>query len=176
MVKLRTLCPAARALRAMLFATGGAALMIACGGGSGGSEPSERGVLDESAAAVPSIVLDPPQTVGASDRIRLTWQAQGAQSFVVFIQHATGQAFEEVRADIGPREAQFVRGAAWKFDFPTAKVRVRACNPAKGCVDSNEQAMESVLLSSVAQLTYADPAAQFVKFGYATALSADGNT
>jgi hypothetical protein len=177
MVKLQTLCLAARTLRAMLFATSCAAVLIACGGGGGGnSESSDRGVLDESTGAVPSIVLDPPQTIGASDRIRLTWQAQGAQSLVVFIQRAADQPFEEMPADIRPREAQFVRGAAWQFDFPTAKVRVRACNPAHGCVDSNEQAMESVLLSSVAQLTYADPAAQLVQFGYATGLSADGNT
>jgi hypothetical protein len=176
MVKLPTLCLAARTLRATLVATGCAAVLIACGGGGGSNpESSDRGLLDESTSAVPSIVLEPPQTIGTSDRIRLTWQAQGAQSFAVFIQRADSQAFEEVAADIQPMEAEFVRGAAWKYDFPTAKVRVRACNPNRGCVDSNEQAMESVLLSSVAKLTSADPA-RIVGFGGATALSADGNT
>jgi hypothetical protein len=121
----------------------------------------------------PSIALNPPATVGQSNRIGLTWQAQGGQtSFTVFVQRAAGEAFEAVDAVVAGQSAQFSRGAAYRLDFPTARVRVRGCIDANQCVDSNEQPLVDALLGGLTQLS-ADP---FGKSFSGVVLSADGNT
>ena len=121
----------------------------------------------------PGITLNPPATVGQSNRIGLTWQAQGGlTSFTVFVQRAAGAAFEAVDAVVAGQSAQFSRGAAYRLDFPTARVRVRGCMDANQCVDSNEQPLVDALLGGLAQLS-AEP---FGNHFLGVALSADGNT
>jgi hypothetical protein len=121
----------------------------------------------------PSIALNPPATVSPSSRIGLTWQASSSlTSFTVFVQRAAGQAFEAVDAVVAGQSAQFERGAAYRLDFPTARVRVRGCMDANQCVDSNEQPLVDALLGGLVQLS-AEP---FGNRFEGVTLSADGNT
>ena len=149
--------------------------LVSCGGGQ--SEPAAP-VDDARAAGAgvagdPGITLNPPATVRQSNRIGLTWQAQGGlTSFTVFVQRVAGQTFEAVDAVVAGQSAQFSRGAAYRLDFPTARVRVRGCMDANQCVDSNEQPLVDVLLGGLAQLS----AAPFGNHFKGVALSADGNT
>ena len=162
------------AARRMLLSACTVAL-VSCGGGQ--SEPAapldgER-TAGAGVAVGPSIALNPPGTVGPSNRIGLTWQAQGGlTSFTVFVQRAADQAFEAVDAVIAGQSAQFSRGAAHRLDFPTARVRVRGCVDATQCVDSNEQPMVDALLGGFVKLS-AEP---FGGSFSGVVLSADGNT
>jgi hypothetical protein len=149
--------------------------VYACGGGNAGTgsapEPQDSAAEASTAAEALSIALDAPQRVGNSNRIQLSWQAQGAPNrFTVFVQRTAGEAFEAIDSAVAGNAAQLARGAAWRYDFPTARVRVQACKGQR-CVDSNEQPLLDVLLGGIAQLT-PNAADGFAR----TALSADGNT
>ena len=164
----------AGARRLLLSACAGVAL-VSCGGGQNTPAAPEGGVSPAGADATdgPSIALNAPATVGKSSRIGLSWQAQGGlTSFTVFVQRAADQTFEAVDAVVSGQAAQFSRGAAYRWDFPTARVRVRGCSAEEQCVDSNEQPLVDVLLGGIAQLS-ADPFGD--RFG-GIALSGDGNT
>jgi hypothetical protein len=164
----------ARARRVLLTAYVGVAL-VSCGGGHNTSAAPDDGVSPAGADATdePGIALNAPATVGKSSRISLSWQARGGlSSFTVFVQRAADQTFEAVDAVIAGQSAQFSRGAAYRWDFPTARVRVRGCSAVDQCVDSNEQPLVDVLLGGIAQLS-ADP---FGDRYLGSTLSADGNT
>ena len=148
--------------------------LVACGGGQSGPAARVANVGPAGADTTdgPGIALNPPSTVGPSNRIGLTWQSPSSFTlFTVFVQRAAGQAFEAVDATVAGNSGQFARGAAWKLDFPTARVRVRGCNDANQCVDSNEQPLLDALLGGLAPLPTTG-AASFSK----VELSADGNT
>jgi|GEM_PF-2766928 len=151
--------------------------LVSCGGGKGGSAALVDGIGAAAADSVSdsSIALNPPGTVGESNRIGLTWQASGAfTSFTVFVQRAEGLGFEPIDATVGSNSAQFARGAAYRLDFPTARVLVRGCSDSNQCVDSNAQPLLDVLLAGVARVA---PALQPLRvFGFSISLSADGNT
>ena len=149
--------------------------LVSCGGEQSGPAAPVDSALAAGAdsAAGPSIALDPPGTVGLTPWISLTWQAPSSlTSFTVFVQRGAGQAFEAVDAVVAGQYAQFLRGAAYRLDFPTARVRVRGCTDANQCVDSNEQPLLDALLAGLGQLT----AQSFGGFFMGTALSADGGT
>ena len=157
--------------RRVLFSACTVAL-VSCGGGqSAPTAPVDSvGPTGADTTDGPSITLNPPTTVGESNRLEVTWQAQGdLTSFTVCVQRATGVGFETVDAIIGSNSAQFERGAAYRLDFPTARVRVRGCNDAGQCVESNEQPLLDPLLGGLAENT--------AQYGLSqVALSADGNT
>lgn len=166
--------------RSLPLAAACALALWGCGGGGGGApDNGARDIAGGSAGGEPgalAIELEAPQTVGASSGVQLRWKVQGgAQSFQVFVQRAAAEAFEPVDARIVGHSAQFARGAAWRYDFPSAKVRVQACDPRQQCVQSNEQPLETVLFDGVATLRFTDPS-QFVRWGRHVALSADGDT
>ena len=109
--------------------------LVSCGGGQSGpaAPPVDSvGPVGPSGANTsdgPSIALNTPATVGPSNRIALTWQAPSSlTSFTVFVQRAADQAFEAVDAAVAGQSAQFARGAAYRLDFPTARVRVHGCD------------------------------------------------
>jgi hypothetical protein len=158
------------------------AALWGCGGGGAPGDPPPDGNAGGTTGAAGaegggelSIVLDAPQRVPPGSDIRLTWQAAGASAFTVFVQAATGQPFEAVSATVAPGTAQFARGAAWKLDFPSARVRVRACDATQNCVDSNEQPLEEALLAGIARVSPDETAFNAV-FASNIALSADGHT
>src|SRR5262245_22759893 len=149
--------------RRLMLGTACVATLVSCGGGqgdgaAGSSSPVPATGTDSTAAAVTdsacdaTITLAAPRNLGASNRIELSWQAQGVTSFSVLVRRAAGQAFEPVDAVVAGESAQFSRGAAYRLDFPTARVRVRGCNGAKQCVDSNEQPLLDALLGTVIEL------------------------
>jgi hypothetical protein len=149
--------------------------LVACGGGAGEPvAPADGGrTAGAGVAGTPGITLDPPATVGQSNRIGLAWQAPGDfTSFTVFVQRAAGQPFEAVDAVVAGQTAQFARGAAYRLDFPTARVRVRGCIDATRCVDSNEQPLVDALVGGLVRLS----AAPFGNRFSGVVLSADGNT
>jgi hypothetical protein len=156
------------------------AALWGCGGGGGASSggTSPEGSADTAGADSSGelgIVLDEPQVVPPGSDIRLTWRASGSTQFTVFVQAASGQAFEPVDATITQGTAQFARGAAWKLDFPSARVRVRACDASQNCIDSNAQPLQEALLAGIARVTSDDLALNAV-FASRIALSADGGT
>ncbi|HEU5297681.1 MAG TPA: hypothetical protein VFU71_23085 [Burkholderiaceae bacterium] len=149
--------------------------LVSCGGGQDPPAAAPEGGVSPAGANGtdgPSIALNPPATVGQSNRIGLTWQAQGGlTSFTVLVQRAADQAFDAVDAVVSGQSAQFSRGAAYRLDFPTARVRVRGCDGSNQCVDSNEQPLLDALLAGVAHVT-ADVAPPLI----GAKLSSDGNT
>lgn len=159
-----------------LMALAGA--LAGCGGGGelGSGTPAGQ---EETEAGAPgqalSITLDPPQPQDDSRRIRLTWQAQGASTFAVLLQRQAGTGFEPVGARIDGSTATFARGAAWRLDFPTARVQVRACNEARHCISSNAQPLLEVLLAGIRHLPPGDDYARAAQYGSHTAISTDGN-
>ena len=155
------------------LAAAGTVVLASCGGGSSGPEapaaPGSSGVV----ADAHLFALDPPATAAPSNRISLTWHAPAPlSSFTVFVQRAAGQAFEAVDAQVNGGSAQFMRGAAHRWDFPTARVRVRGCDAAGQCVDSNDEPLRDALLGGLTPLS----ADRFGRAFSGVVLSADGNT
>ena len=156
-----------------LFALALAALSGCGGGNSPGAADGATATLGDGAVGS-AFVLHPAQTDGPSNRIRLTWQGAPG-TFTVFVQRASGQAFDAVDATIMGRTAVFARGAAWRYDFPTAQVRVRACDADHGCVDSNTQPLLDALLAGIARVEPQQVGFN-AGFGNQVALSDDGHT
>jgi hypothetical protein len=147
--------------------------LVSCGGGQGEAAAPADGV-DAAGADTggPGIALNLPTTVGQSNRIGLTWQGSSSlTSFTVLVRQAAGQAFQTMEAAIAGQSAQFSRGAAYRWDFPTARVRVRGCDTLNQCVDSNEQPLFDALLTGISHVT-ADVPPPLTD----AKLSADGNT
>lgn len=148
-------------------------VLVSCGGGQGEPVAPVNGVGTGVDAEGPRIALNLPGSAEPGNRIGLTWQAPSSlTSFTVFVQRNAGQAFEAVNAQISGTSAQFSRGAAYRWDFPTARVRVRGCDPADQCVDSNEQPLLDALLGGLVKLS----AESFGNIFSGAVLSADGNT
>lgn len=161
-----------------IAATGVAAwLVVACGGGGDGQGAVPRSVVSPDEAVAVGITLDPPGTVEGTNRIALTWRSEGAPtSFDVFVQSAEGEAFVAVTdAVAGGDAAQFARGAAWHYDWPTARVRVRACDAQQRCADSNEQPLLDALAGGVVKLL-PDPLPQDGGYHRQFYFSRDGST
>lgn len=143
---------------ARLLAVGVTVLLAACGGeGSSGVDGplASAGTDEESTAASGplAVTLEAPQRVAPSSDIGLRWQAQGgAVSFAVYVQHATGFGFEPADAVIAGHTARVKRGAAWRYDFPTAQVRVQGCNREGRCVHSEARPLTEVLLAGVVRV------------------------
>jgi hypothetical protein len=158
------------------------ALLAALWGCGGGGRTPDEASADGTAGAAGAanggalgIVLAEPQVVSPGSDIRLAWRAPGATSFTVFVQPMAGSAFEPVDATVGQNTATFARGPAYKLDFPTARVRVRACDVQQNCTDSNAQPLQGALLAGVARFGPTGLAANSV-FASRIALSADGRT
>lgn len=136
------------------LATAFALLLAACGGGGSDGSPPESPSGGHDGAPPISIELDPPRVVAGTNRIALSWQAQGSPtSFRVFIRPAIGEDFVAVDdAAIGNDGAQFARGAAWRYDWPEARVRVRACASPTRCAESNSQPLLEVFEAGVVAL------------------------
>jgi hypothetical protein len=156
-------------------------LLAACGGGSGTSHPN-----DTRDAAAPegdvngvSIVLEAPIALPDSRWIGLRWHAAGATDYRLEIQRDAGAPFEFIPGYAASEDrsgATFFRGATWRLDFPTARVRVVACAGGEQCVTSNEQPLQDVLLAGIRKLI---PGADYLPardFATRTAISTDGNT
>jgi hypothetical protein len=148
--------------------------LAACGGESSSSEPAAAVGIDEQSAEL-SIALDVPQNLEDRRRIALTWQARGASTFVVRIEREAGAGFEPIDASIAGNTAQFTRGPGYKFDFPTARVHVRACDAAQRCVDSNAQPLLEVLMASLDRVVPGADLGRTFAFGSPMAISDDGN-
>jgi hypothetical protein len=150
--------------------------LVSCGGGQSApttpvDSPTPAGANTTDG---PSIALDPPIAVEQSSRIGLTWQASSnLSSFTVLVKRTAELNSEAVDATVGPNSAQFARGASWRLDFPTATVRVRGCDTANQCIESNERPLLDALLSGLARLTNRD---RLQLFSGPHRLSADGNT
>lgn len=152
--------------------------LAACGGGGEkASAPDPNAIAGEEVVGQ-QVALDPPQLSEDRERIRLTWQAgPDATVFTAFVQRTSDAAFEPIEADVSGNNGEFLRGPAWRWDYPSAQVRVRACDQGgKVCATSNSQALLDVLLASSARIT---PAPEFpVGHGFAEQilLSRDGRT
>jgi hypothetical protein len=161
-----------------VLASVGVVALVSCGGGQ--NDPAATAAPMDGVelagagdAEGPRIALDAPSAVAPSNRIGLTWRAPSSlTSFTVFVRRADGEAFEAIDATVAGASAQFARGAAHRWDFPTARVRVRGCGLADRCVDSNEQPLLDALLGGLVQLS----AASFGGVFSGVVLSADGNT
>lgn len=174
-IRWRSRWPAFAAAAAMTgFLTG-------CGGGGdAGRTGSDPTAVDDAsgsvgdAAAVQSVTLEAPQRLAPGTDIGLRWQVDGdAARVVVEVQRDAREAFEPVDATVDGSAARLPRGAAWRYDFPSAKVRVQACDAGGGCVRSNEQPLGDALLAGVTTLVAPDGVDGF---GSPIALDASGDT
>jgi hypothetical protein len=148
--------------------------LAACGGGEQASAPPGTSVSDESAAR--QVVLAAPQLSEDRERILLTWQAWPEARVTVHVQRMAGGAFEAVEADISGSNGEFVRGPAWRWDFPSAQVQVRACDPSNFCATSNSQPLLEPLIASVARILPPPEMPKGNGFAEQILLSRDGRT
>lgn len=153
-----------------------AGLLSGCGGGSGSDAEAGNPKAAPAGPATGSIVLDVPASVAGTSHIALHWRTTGnAATFSVWLQPSRTQEFREIASGVTGTSTQVPRGASWKLDFPTARIRVRGCDATGArCTDSNEQPLVDALMGGVLNL---DPLATQVNGGYGGfQLSSDGNT
>jgi hypothetical protein len=163
------------------------AALAGCGGGSDGLAIDDAGqaatntdpvaTLETTAGAPapPSVTLAEPTNVAGTKRIALTWTARGASVFTVLVKRSERDDFEAVATRANTRSTVIDRGTAWRYDFPTARVKVRGCTPSQHCADSNEQPLLNALLGSVVDIGPADGVGASV-FGHNVALDGAGDT
>lgn len=166
-----------RAARRVLMVAA-CATVAACGGDSGdgtSASPGAAGATGQPSGIAPiGLTLDPPQAINAGQRIGLRWQLDGdANAVIVRVQRSANAGFQVVDAEVSGNTATFDRGPARHYDFPTAAVRVDACNTAGQCVQSNVRPLADLLLGGVAQLRARPPGVDAL-FGGPLSFSANG--
>lgn len=170
--------------RAGLAAAAGvafAALLAGCGGGSGstGAAPADGPTAVGGAhGTAPSITIGAPVSMPDARLVGVPRQASGVRFFTTELTETAADPFHSVPGtafpDIGSG-ASFERGRVGRFDYPTARVRVRGCSDDGDCVTSNEQPLQDALFASARRLTPGDDYPGGAGFGTRTALSTDGN-
>lgn len=168
------------ASRVFVLATVLACAMAGCGGGAdvtASPAQSQSDNTDVSTASAPSVTLAAPQAIEGSDRIRLSWSAPSkALTFSVLLQRSDQHGFEPVASGLNGTTTALDRGPAWKLDFPTARVKVRACHRrSHKCADSNAQPLLDALVKGVVELHSVRPTSADA-FANSVSLSRDGNT
>jgi hypothetical protein len=149
--------------------------LAACGGGGDqASTPGPTGVSDDT--AVRQVVLGAPQLSQDRERVVLTWQAWPEAQVTVWIQRTADEPFEAVEASVAANGGEFARGPAWRWDYPSAQVQVRACDPTDFCATSNNQPLVEVLLASTGQITPSPEMPRGNGFAEQIILSRDGRT
>jgi hypothetical protein len=142
--------------RCFALASALAFALSGCGGGSSNAiepAPAEVPSAEIDAGRGAAITLSAPQAVAGSNRISLHWRAHSkALSFSVLLQRSENDRFVTVAEGLRGNSTIIDRGAAWRLDFPTARVKVRGCNPGHRCTDSNEQPLLSALMAGVITL------------------------
>lgn len=129
-----------------------AALLAGCGGGSA----VPRGVSDGRSAydgleAAGVLELAPPRPDWSQRNgyVLLDWSDDGTlATYSVWLSRRAGAKFEEIAATFAGRTALIAPGPSWTIDFPTALVRVRGCDAAGACSDSNAQPLGAMLVES----------------------------
>ena len=159
------------------------AVVAACGGGSDRPAVAPISTTHSTSSSGPpeqalGIVLDAPQISADRQHIMLTWQAgTDATLFSVAVQRTADSQFETIDASFNGCSAQFARGGAWRWDFPTAHVQVQACNSTRQqCVTSNSQPLLDVLLASMTRITPAENFRRGTQFAEQLVLSRNGRT
>jgi len=154
------LCQPSWRRTAAAFAFAGS--VAGCGGGSNGTDPAAQAVPSDPVGQGPQITLSAPKTVEGTNRISLQWSAHGnALVFAVLLKPSEAEQFAIVADGLSGTSTVINRGPAWKLDFPTARVKVRACTPGVRCVDSNEQPLLDALMAGIVPLQSARPDPSF---------------
>src|SRR5262245_21496347 len=155
-----------------------AAMLAACGGSDAPTTtipPMSASPIGADAAQ--SITLAEPTNVFGTNRIALSWSAHGsALTFSVLLKRSERDEFDVVAQGIDTQSTEIRRGAAWRYDFPTARVKVRGCTPGNDCFDSNEQPLLSALLGGVIALDPSPDSLTNSAFGSRLALDGIGDT
>lgn len=147
-----------------------AALAANCGGAETGGTSN-----DKPAASAQAFVLAPPVAVPGSHRVRLTWQGAPTGRVVSVWLADDTQAFRAIATGLRGATAEVDLGATWTLDWPSARLRLRACPAGMPCVDSNAQPLVEALLGTVARVEPVEQKLASV-FSIRVALSADGST
>ena len=168
------------------------AVLSGCGGGSANdavAPAAESVAVDGAAGPVSRISLATPEAVDGSNRIALRWSAHGkALRYSVLLRRSDREDYTVVADGLSGGSTIIARDAAWQFDFPTARVKVRGCNPGNRCTDSNEQPLLGALMDGIVALRSEQPDRTFnvnnpdgtinVRFDFfslAVALNANGS-
>ena len=144
--------------------------LAGCGGGGGGaaSQGLQGGQAADGppdgveAATVGAVSLEAPQaqTDGGAPtgRLVLEWSAaEGAVRYRVEVAPRAGADFAAVEAAVSGRRAVYDPAPTWRLDWPTARVRVQACDAADACTASNPQPLATTLAASRPELVPGDP-------------------
>ena len=148
-----------RAASAALASLG---LALAGCGGSDNATPAavatQEDAVDAAAGQGQRIALATPEAVEGTNRIALRWSAHGqAQRYSVLLKRSANEDYGVLAEDLAGGSAVIVRGPAWQFDFPTARVKVRGCNRGGRCIDSNEQPLLGALMDGIVALRSGQP-------------------
>jgi len=147
--------------------------LVACG--SGGEKRSSGALIGDESALVATITLAEPEALAGTASISLSWHGEGPiAEYQVLVRATATSEYATVASGVTGESTAMDRGPAWLLDWPTAAVKVRGCDAAGECVDSNEQPLAEALLATVA--TLGPPQDGPGLFSIATALSADGST
>jgi len=120
------------------------------------------------------IELEAPSAGPGSDQLTLRWSAAGPLDvFEVLLQPSEAEPYAPVAALVQGSSALIARGPAWRFDWPSVRVKVRGCAGVE-CVESNEQPLTQALLHGLAEVL--DDPGNVGLFSINIALSAEGNT
>lgn len=92
---------------------------------------------------------DWPKRAGHSVSLVVPREDPAELVYSVLLKPSEREEFRTVAERITGQSAVIERGAAWKLDFPTARVKVRGCSADNRCVESAEQPLQVALVDGV---------------------------
>jgi hypothetical protein len=96
-------------------------------------------------------MFDWPVRAGGMLNLLIRREDPANLSYSLLLKPNEREHFGSVAVVPGELSATVDRGPAWRLDFPTARIKVRTCD-GTGCVDSNEQPLQSALTQGVLPL------------------------
>jgi hypothetical protein len=155
-----------------------ATLLAACGGGpvdDGADTAGGAGLERHPGHAAP--VLQPPVAVGGpGHRVRLTWRGTPPAARVSAWLGDDMQDFHVIATGLRGGTTDVSLGPSWTMDWPSARLRLRACRDKGRCVDSNVQPLTDVLLAGLDKIEPLEKDGRLSNFASHIALSGDGRT
>jgi hypothetical protein len=92
---------------------------------------------------------DWPKRAGESASLLIPRADPAALNYTVLVKPSSARDFGATLVNASGQSAKLPRGVARVFDFPTARAKVRGCNAAGDCVESEERSLQSALVNGV---------------------------
>lgn len=94
-----------------------------------------------------------PTRAGATLHMPVPRRDSSGMTFSVQIQPTDQAPFAVTGSPVsGALVTEVERGAAWRYDFPTTRARLRGCRGGNDCIDSAAQPLEAALLRGIVRI------------------------